>query len=258
MASCVLKHGAGTRHPHSAKPGRKQCPMPSIRHAQDNAASAANGSNLPAPDARGAQPPSASAASSAADLHLGELDRASNRLADSTKVRPGADGPSDARAQADQSVASVFDDLYQPRRRPTQLVSILFAFPSVVDSSILISVAHCATTTLDDHSRLSDRSAIGILGWAAGQSISFDSDHRSSKARAAGQSRWSVGRSGALPQRPADHRTPLRLPHSTRQTAPGRGTATPSIDPLGAPHHPHLRRTRIRRSCRPLMDPLTR
>lgn len=132
--------------------------MPSLRHDQDNSASAANGFNLPSPAGQRAQPPSESAASSAANLQFDQLYRASNRLAESLDVP--------------------------------------FAFPGVIDNPI--GALHCASTTINDHGRLSDRSSLKALGWAPGQFVSFHGDHRVVVARCARQSRWAVGRTGYL------------------------------------------------------------
>lgn len=132
--------------------------MPSIRHDQHNSASAANGFNLPYPDSRDAQSPSGSTAGNAASLQFNELYRASSRL--------------------------------------TESLDVPFAFPGVIDNPI--GALHCASTTINDHGRLSDRSSLKALRWAPGQFVSFDGDHRIVVARCARQSRWAVGRAGYL------------------------------------------------------------
>ncbi|WP_157107698.1 AbrB/MazE/SpoVT family DNA-binding domain-containing protein [Nocardia amikacinitolerans] len=61
-----------------------------------------------------------------------------------------------------------------------------------------IGQLHCAAGTIDDHGRLSDRSALKHLGWLAGQRISFQGDHQFIVAQPARHARWSIGRTGYL------------------------------------------------------------
>ncbi len=96
-----------------------------------------------------------------------------------------------------------WDQLFPARRRSVQTLQIPFEFPGT--ASIPASQLYCATTAIDDHGRLSDRSALKWLGWTPGQSVSFDGDSRLVIVRHIQSGRWTVGKSGYL-RVPASHR----------------------------------------------------
>ncbi|MFX0577109.1 AbrB/MazE/SpoVT family DNA-binding domain-containing protein [Nocardia nepalensis] len=72
-----------------------------------------------------------------------------------------------------------------------------FAFPGVVEATP-IGELFCAAGTIDDHGRVSDRSALKHLAWYAGQALGFEGDDQFVVVRWLRQGRWSVGRSGYL------------------------------------------------------------
>ncbi|WP_433678834.1 hypothetical protein [Nocardia sp. CA-119907] len=104
--------------------------------------------------------------------------------------------PAPSSASGSDSIGFGFDQLYGSSNRVAEPLEIPFAFPGIADNPI--GALHCATTTIDDHGRLSDRSTLKALKWTAGQNVSFDGDHRMVIARCVRQSRWTVGRNGYL------------------------------------------------------------
>ncbi|MET8776971.1 hypothetical protein ABZV58_18370 [Nocardia sp. NPDC004654] len=111
-----------------------------------------------------------------------------------------ATGTRASRVQPIDPAPVAFDELFAaaPRRTgPHRFAGIPFAFPgSVTDTPI--GQLHCAAGTIDDHGRLSDRSALKHLGWLVGQQISFQGDHQFIIAQPELHARWSIGRTGYL------------------------------------------------------------
>jgi len=96
-----------------------------------------------------------------------------------------------------------FDHLFPTRRRSVQSLQIPFEFPGGADISV--SQLYCVTTVIDDHGRLSDRSALKWLGWTPGQTVSFDGNNQLVVVRHIQSGRWTVRKNGYL-RLPALHR----------------------------------------------------
>ncbi len=71
---------------------------------------------------------------------------------------------------------------------------IPFAFPGVVEATP-IGELYCAAGTIDDHGRVSDRSALKHLTWDAGQALGFDGDDQFTAARRVDRAARRCGRS---------------------------------------------------------------
>jgi hypothetical protein len=89
------------------------------------------------------------------------------------------------------------------------LTSIPFEFPRSVMPARLGQIC-CATGKIDDHGRISDRSAVRALKWASGQHLCYESDGLSILVRPTGDSRWAIGRAGYL-KLPAEYRNVCNL-----------------------------------------------
>lgn len=107
------------------------------------------------------------------------------------------------------SAAIGFLGLFETTKAPVGSTEIPFAFPDAVKPTPLGGI-HCATGRIDDHGRVSERSAVRALKWAPGQHLTFASDGLSIRVRPADDGRWTVGRAGYLTL-PAEYRHSCNL-----------------------------------------------
>lgn len=96
----------------------------------------------------------------------------------------------------DESVVG-FDDLYSARPRIVQFPGIPFHYPTTIIETP-IGLAHCATATIDQRGRVSDRSAIRKLDWHPGQPVTIQHQDQLAVVDPASDGRWAVGPTGYI------------------------------------------------------------
>lgn len=99
-----------------------------------------------------------------------------------------------------------FDDLFVSAARPSSSAGFPFLLPPSLGITP-IGELHCSTATVDGHGRLSDRSAIKVIGWGPGQCVSIEVDECFVVVTPARASRWAVRSDGYL-------RLPAAVRHS--------------------------------------------
>jgi bifunctional DNA-binding transcriptional regulator/antitoxin component of YhaV-PrlF toxin-antitoxin module len=96
----------------------------------------------------------------------------------------------------DESVVG-FDDLYSTIPRVIQFAGIPFHYPTT-SIETPVGVAHCATATIDQRGRVSDRSAIRKLDWNPGQPVTILHQDQLAILQPADDGRWAVGPTGYI------------------------------------------------------------
>ncbi|MGY2116555.1 hypothetical protein ACW9HR_21840 [Nocardia gipuzkoensis] len=103
----------------------------------------------------------------------------------------------------DESIVG-FDDLYCGGPRSVDFPGIPFDYPTTVIETP-VGVAHCATATIDQRGRVSDRSAIRKLDWHPGQPVTIGHQDHLAIVDPSDEGRWAVGATGYI-HLPADIR----------------------------------------------------
>ena len=135
-------------------------------------------------------------------------------------VASGPDGPTASgeplhRATVPPVSAAVgFAGLFEATRKPIRLEAVPFVFPGAASVTPLGEM-HCATARIDDHGRVSNRSAVRALEWAPGQNVSYVADGSCIRVQRVDHGRWMIGRDGYL-HLPAQYRHMCNL-HSGDQ-----------------------------------------
>ncbi|MDE1672623.1 hypothetical protein [Nocardia gipuzkoensis] len=96
----------------------------------------------------------------------------------------------------DESIVS-FDDLYCAEPRSVQFPGIPFDYPTTVIETP-VGVAHCATATIDQRGRVSDRSAIRKLDWHPGQPVTITHHDQLAIVHPSDDGRWAIGPTGYI------------------------------------------------------------
>ncbi|MET9031123.1 hypothetical protein ABZW96_36860 [Nocardia sp. NPDC004168] len=90
-----------------------------------------------------------------------------------------------------------FDRLYSATPRVIQFSGVPFQYPTTIVESP-VGVAHCATATIDQRGRVSDRSAIRKLGWHPGHPVTISHQDQLAVVHPADDGRWTVGPTGYI------------------------------------------------------------